>query len=240
MKIAHFSKTSAFTALFSLCSIGLFPSVLQAAEQKQDLEQVRQEAEHFLTKETTGLPGIVKIKIGAIDSRLNLANCVALEAFTPPGSKLWGKTTVGIRCAAPQPWTMYVTGTVQVWSDYFITSHTIAQGQLITDSDISKLNGDLTALPNGLITQADQAVGRIAAVSLFSGLPLRQDVLKTQQMIVQGQTIQLMSNGTGFKVSTEAQALNNANSGQLVRVKTASGQVITGLAKAAGLVEVNN
>jgi flagella basal body P-ring formation protein FlgA len=41
-------------------------------------------------------------------------------------------------------------------------------------------------------------------------------------------------------VSTDGQALNSASEGQMVKVKINSGQVLSGTAKAGGIVEVNN
>jgi flagella basal body P-ring formation protein FlgA len=45
-------------------------------------------------------------------------------------------------------------------------------------------------------------------------------------------------NGAGFSVSSEARALNNANEGQLTQVRTSNGQVISGIAKLGGIVEL--
>ena len=230
----YFTGYTAFLLLAMALSKPLF-----ADENRQDMNLVRKTAEQYLIKETAGLPGTVKINIGNIDARLNLSSCIAPEAFSPTGSRLWGRTTVGVRCTAPQTWVVYVPGVIQVWSDYFITARTIAQGQLITAADIRSVNGDLCTLPTGIVTDESQAVGRISAMSLASGITLRQDNLRYQQVVTQGQTVRLISNGSGFSVSTEAVALNNASAGQLAKVKTTSGQVLSGIAKAVGVVEVN-
>jgi flagella basal body P-ring formation protein FlgA len=39
-------------------------------------------------------------------------------------------------------------------------------------------------------------------------------------------------------VSSDARALNNANEGQLTQVRTPAGQVISGIAKLGGIVEI--
>jgi flagella basal body P-ring formation protein FlgA len=75
-------------------------------------------------------------------------------------------------------------------------------------------------------------------MSLPSGVPLRQDVLRSQQAVQQGQMIKLISAGPGFRVSAEARALNNATEGQVAQARTASGQVVSGIAKAGGVVEI--
>jgi flagella basal body P-ring formation protein FlgA len=57
-------------------------------------------------------------------------------------------------------------------------------------------------------------------------------------VVTQGQTVQLYSNGNGIQLRTEGQALNNAAEGQPAQVKVASGQVISGIARGSGIVEV--
>jgi len=47
-----------------------------------------------------------------------------------------------------------------------------------------------------------------------------------------------VSSGPGFRVSAEARALNSAAEGQIAQARTASGQVVSGVAKAGGVVEV--
>lgn len=205
---------------------------------RQDHAALRQSIEQFLRTQTAGLPGQVKLSVGQIDPRLNLAACAAPEPFMPGGSRIWGKTTVGIRCAPPSSWTIYVPATVQVMTDYVITAAPLAQGQIIGPNDLAKTRGDLTALPQGIVTDASQAIGRTLAVSLPLGSPLRTDSLRNQQAVQQGQVVRLVSSGAGFRVSAEARALNNANEGQVTQTRTASGQIITGIARAGGMVEV--
>lgn len=211
----------------------------EPAEARQDHLTITRNVEQFLRNQTIGLPGQVNITIGNIDSRLNLKACIFPEPFLPQGSRAWGKTTVGIRCSAPVSWTIYLQATVKVISNYIAIATSLSQGKVIGPHDIIKLKGDLTSLPNGIITEESQAVGRTLAISLTSGTPLRFDALRNQFAIQQSQLVRLISIGSGFSVSTEARALANANEGQIIPVKTTSGQLITGVAKAGGVVEVH-
>nr|WP_291983235.1 flagellar basal body P-ring formation chaperone FlgA [Candidatus Accumulibacter sp. ACC005] len=56
--------------------------------------------------------------------------------------------------------------------------------------------------------------------------------------VQQGQSVKLQSTGAGFSVSNEGKALNNASDGQIAQVRTASGQVVSGVARPGGVVEV--
>lgn len=206
---------------------------------RQDPAQLRVAAEQFLQRQAAGLPGEVKIELGPLDPRLNLAACPQPEPFLAHGSRIWGKTSVGIRCTAPAPWTIYMTANVHVMADYLVATMPLAQGQVIGNNDIGRQRGDLTTLPASVITDPALAIGRTTMSSLQLGAPLRQDTLRAQAAVQMGQTIRLLSGGAGFRVSTEARALANGAEGQTVQARTPGGQVISGIARAGGIVEVN-
>lgn len=222
-----------FVALAAVCSL---PA--QADAPRHDPAQIRLLVEHFLKVQSTGLPGEVSVTVGPVDSRMSLPMCAAPEAFLPNGARLWGKTSVGVRCNAPSPWTIYVQATLQVFGEYVIAAAPLAQGQVLGPNDIAKIKGDLTSLPNGIVTDDNLAVGRTLAVSLAAGTPLRSDSLRAQQAVQQGQTVRLVTSGRGFRVTAEGRALNNAAEGQIAQARTTSGQVVSGVARAGGIVEV--
>ena len=210
----------------------------QTAPARQDHGVLRQTASQFLTVQAGGLPGQITVTVGAIDPRLNLAACAAPEAFLPNGARAWGKTSVGVRCVAPSPWTVYIPAMVQVQGEYLAAAVPLAQGQTIGPNDIARVSGDLTALPPGIVTEQSQAVGHTLARSVAVGAPLRQDALRSQQAVAQGQVVRLVSSGPGFKVTADGRALANGSDGQVVQVKTQNGQVVSGVARAGGTVEV--
>ena len=208
------------------------------AAQRQDVAALKQSVEQFLQVQTAGLPGQVAVKVGAIDAHMNLAACPAPEAFLMPGSRAWGKTTVGVRCAAPSAWTVYIQATVSVQADYVASAVPLAQGQPIEAGQLVILKGDLTTLPAGIVTDMGQAIGRSVNISLPSGTPLRLDTLRSKPVVQSGQLVRLVSTGNGFSVSGEGRAVASAGEGQTVQVRTAGGQQVSGIAKAGGLVEV--
>jgi len=205
---------------------------------RQDQALLRQQVEQFLQRQSNGLPGEVSIEVGQIDSRLHLPACQQPEPFLSHGSKIWGKTAVGIRCTAPSPWTIYVTAHVRVTADYLTAALPLAQGQTIGQQDFVRTRGDLTKLPAGVITDPALAVGRITMSSIPAGAPLRQDTLRQQAAVQMGQTVRLLSQGAGFTVTTEGRAMNNATAGQTVQAKTLNGQIISGIARVGGILEV--
>jgi flagella basal body P-ring formation protein FlgA len=224
-----------FTALLLTSSLAL---AQQPPAARQDLAALRSVVEQYLAAQSAGLPGQVSVEVGAIDPRMSLAACPAPQAFQQPGARAWGKTTVGVRCAAPSAWTVYIQAKVAVQADYVAAAVPLAQGQPIEQSQLVLVKGDIAAMPNGVLTDMAQAIGRSSTMSLPSGAPLRLDALRSKPVVQQGQLIRLVSGGEGFKVSAEGRAIGSAGEGQVVQVRTPAGAIISGVAKAGGLVEV--
>ena len=62
--------------------------------------------------------------------------------------------------------------------------------------------------------------------------------LRRRRWFAAGDTVRLVAQGRGFSVSGEAQALGPGLEGQVVRVRTDSGRVLSGLAVGHNRVEV--
>jgi flagella basal body P-ring formation protein FlgA len=214
------------------------PAAAAAPAARQNVNALRSVAEQFLLTQTAGLPGEVSVKVGAVDPRTALAACPAPEAFLQPGARAWGKTTVGVRCTQPSAWTIYLQAQVNVKAEYVAAAVPLAQGQAVEQGQLMLVKGDIASMPNGIITDMAQAIGRTPTVSLAAGTPLRLDTLRSKPVVQQGQAVRLTSAGNGFSVSAEGRAIGTAGEGQVVQVRTPSGAVVSGTAKAGGLVEV--
>lgn len=204
----------------------------------QQWESIRDQARNFLISQSAGPQGEITVEIGTIDPRSTLTGCLQPAFFLPPGSRAWGKTTVGIRCSAPQVWTIYVAAKVRVMGEFLITAKSVSQGQVLTESDVAISKGDLTVLPSGTLAQPSMAIGRSAAFSFPTGAPLRPEMLRSSIVIQNGQSVRVRSSGAGFSVTTEARALSQASDGQSVQVRTTSGHNISGIARTGGIVDV--
>lgn len=194
--------------------------------------------QQYLRVQTQGLPGRVETSIGQLDPRTQLSPCSAMEPFTPPGNRLWGKTMVGVRCLGPANWTIYVPVNVRVNGSYVVTSRPLSAGQIVGEEDLSTRQGDLASLPTGVVTAPSQAIGKSLKNSLGGGQPLRADALLSPPVVLQGQDVRLIYKGSGFAVSNEGKALNNAADGQVARARTGNGQTVSGIARPGGIIEI--
>jgi flagella basal body P-ring formation protein FlgA len=198
---------------------------------------IRASAEQFLHQQTAGLPGQVGINVTAIAAR-GLSACDSLEAFLPPGARLWGRTTVGVRCVGARPWVMYLQALISVKATYFVASHDIAASQVIEASDLTPRQGDLTNLPRSVVTDLSQIVGKSTLEHISNGLLLRQDMVRTVALIQAGQSVKLEIQGSGFSASYQGDAVSSGGTGDSIRVRTSSGQVVNGIVKDRDTVEI--
>lgn len=217
----------------------IFLSNPVAALAQQDSAPVRQAIGHWLNDQLKGLPGEASYEIGSLAAGNQLAPCTRFDIGRPPGASAWGRGHVTVRCLDAPAWRINVPVHIRVKADYYVAARPIAQGQAITADDLATQLGDLSALPARIVTDGSLAIGKMAAVSIPAGSPLRTDMLRAMTVIRQGQSVRVISRGSGFEVTNEGRALGNAAEGQLAQIKMAGGQVVSGIARAGGIIEIN-
>lgn len=225
---------SARFLLGCLLPLAYLPQSFAAA---QDIQLIRQAAEAYARQQTTQLPGQVTITVGNIEP-VQFPACAKLLAFLPVGAKLWGNSTVGVRCAEGANWSLYVPITVRVQGPVVVAARPLANGKLLAAEDVTVQNTELTQLPGGVVSDVNDVVGKTLGTGTSAGQALRQDMLRAALVVRQGQAVKLVAQGDGFKVSSEGRALANAAVGQTVQVKAQNGQTVSGVARPDGSVEV--
>lgn len=208
------------------------------ADAYQDPAPVKAAVEDFLRLQTRGLPGQVSFSIGGLSQNNSLLPCPSFEVTQAPGGKPWGRTTVKVRCNMENGWSVFVPVHVKVTANYLIAAKPLSQGQTVTEADLGLQLGELSEQPNGTLTDPHQAIGRTTAMQIPAGRPLRSDMLRQVMAIQQGQNVKVISRGAGFQVANEGKALNNAVEGQVAQVRLNNGQIVSGIARGNGQVEI--
>ena len=65
----------------------------------QDLEELQRAAEAFARTQAQELPGRVEIEALPLDPETRLARCESLQTTLAPDQRMWGDTSVAVRCA---------------------------------------------------------------------------------------------------------------------------------------------
>jgi flagella basal body P-ring formation protein FlgA len=220
-------------------SIPAFASQHKTIVQHQDIALIKRAIEDFLYNNTATLSGQVIVNVGQIDRHLALPQCPHLEPFAPTGGRLWGKTSIGVRCDSEvAKWTIYVQIEIIVMADVLHIARPVAIGQTLAYEDIAPQNVNLAQMPEGIFTDVAQVIGKVATTNLTAGQPLRPQMLRAPYVVLRGQTVNLVVQGRGFSVRSEGQALADAAEGQVVQVRNKSGRIMSGLARINSIVEI--
>lgn len=223
---------------------GLIAAVLavgiaRGEEQADVAAQARELVEQQLGTLAGAAVTRVEIETGSLDPRLKLAPCERVEPYLPAGFRAWGKSRVGLRCAqGPVRWNVYLPVTVKVFGPALVAVRPLDAGAELNEADVRSAEIDLAAAASAALTDLDAAAGRTLARAVAPGQPLRQADLRARQWFAAGETVKLVALGRGFEVHGEGQALSAGLDGNLVRVRTETGRIVSGVAVSERRVEV--
>jgi len=211
----------------------LFMTGIGAAS-ANELEKIRL----YVQEKANGVGARAEVNVGPVDPRLTLAPCNRIEPYLAPGTRLWGKSWVGVRCMDGANWNITVPIQVRVFGPALVARRSITAGNPVALEDVDFDEIELSRENGPVLTDAQQLEGKLLARSAFAGQPLRIDHFRSAPVITQGDAVKLVAIGPGFSISADGLALAHAGDGQTVRVKTDSGRIINGLARPGRIVEV--
>ncbi|MBU6271947.1 MAG: flagellar basal body P-ring formation protein FlgA [Betaproteobacteria bacterium] len=171
----------------------------------------------------------IDVKVGQFDTRVQLAPCARAEPFVPPGSRLWGRTQVGVRCVSGASWMIRLPVSVSVFAPVAIANASMPAGAPIGPTDVRMEEYDLTRDPAPLVVDAAALVGKQLTRTITAGQAVRVDALRTPPSVNAGDPVQIVVNGQGFSLTSEGVALTPGSEGQPLRARTESGRVVVGI-----------
>lgn len=222
--------------LLSVCILAsLFLSPLGAHAQTGDNARLEQLAREFVTPVMTGASaadGAVlrpEIVIGSLDSRLRLAPCDKVEPHLPAGTRLWGRSRIGLRCAqGVTRWNVYLPVTVKAFGPAWVLKRPVASGATLTEEDAERADTDWAEHPSTVLADPALWVGRQASFNLQPGQALRQHMVRAAPVFAAGALVKVASGGAGFQVVVTGEAMAPGLPGQTTRVRLPGGRVVSG------------
>lgn len=170
------------------------------------------------------------VKVGNLDSRLKLAPCGNVEPYLPPGSRLWGRTRVGLRCIdGVSRWNVSLPVTVNAYGNAWVIKGAVASGAALTEDDVVEAEVNWAEESSPVLRDRTLWVGQIATRQLMTGQTLRQGMVKPAQVFQAGAQVRVLAQGAGFQISADAQALSAGVVGQVARVRMENGRVSSGV-----------
>ena len=181
----------------------------------------------------------LRVQPELIDPNINVPACVGgnIEISTQPGARVWGRTTLQLRCAKAG-WMVNVPINIRVFGNYVVASQYLPAGQKIEPSDIRVIEGELSSLPDDVLRAPKGAYERILNRSLQMGSPIGLNDLRETSVVKAGDPVRIVLSGRDFEVSGEGIAQTAGVVGDSVRVRLADGQVLVGTVLRPSLVRI--
>ena len=192
------------------------------------LDPIQTFIERNMPARNTAAGGRVEITVGSLDPRLQLAPCQRIEPYLLPGTRLWGRTSIGVRCLEGATWTVSLPVTVTVRGPAVVAAEPIAAGSPATAVAVRIEEVDLTRDPGTPVTDPEQLMGKTFTRSVGVGQVLRLETLRATPTVVAGDPVRIDMVGKGFVIQSEGQALSAGAEGQPLRVRTESGRIVSG------------
>jgi flagella basal body P-ring formation protein FlgA len=180
----------------------------------------------------------VKIEIGQPDPRLKLRTCTDLSPFIPPGSRLWGRTYLGIRCNEKPVWTTFIPVHVHVFATVPVAARLLTAGQELQQEDIAMEERDITRLSSQPVLNLQQVKNRVLMRGFAPGQPLLLSAFRLRPVLHSGDSAKIIVRGEGFAIMTEGTALASADAGEPVRIRLENGKIMQGVAQSDRRVEI--
>ncbi|MCW5669843.1 MAG: flagellar basal body P-ring formation protein FlgA [Hydrogenophaga sp.] len=185
------------------------------------------------------LPLRTEVVMGTLDTRLRLAPCAKVEPHLPAGSRLWGRSRIGLRCVeGPSRWNVYVPVTVRAFGPAWVIKRPVDAGATLTQEDAELAEVDWAASPVTVLARPEMWVGQQTAFALTPGLAIRQNMVRPSKAFAAGDQVRVNSSGTGFSISVTGLALTAGLVGQSARIRLPGGRVVTGLVQEDQTVEM--
>ena len=166
------------------------------------------------------------------------AGTCALPPALPPGVRLWGRTTVPVRCEEGAR-LAFVPVDIKVFGKALVAARALPEGAVLHAGDLHHQEVDLARFAPHAIAEPAQIHGRVLTRAIPAGEPVLAAWLRTPPVIAAGDPVKLVYAGVGPATSAEGRALSQAADGQPVRVQTDSGKTLSGVARPGRIVELS-
>jgi flagella basal body P-ring formation protein FlgA len=238
----HNLKITSFLMLLSIATWHPTKSFAASpASQWQDHAAIRAAAQSFL-HDFVGSQhqGRSQVRLDQLDPRLKVKACRApLDAFLPPGGRVMGNTTVGVRCPDQGGWIIYVSARIDVFGPVLVARQPLARGTRIEEDDLELVERNLSNLPYGYYTDPQPVSGQLAKRTIAAATVITPPMLQEPNLVKRGERVTVIAESGPLKIRTSGKALNDGKSGDLIRIRTEGSQrIVDGVAVSPGVIKV--
>lgn len=216
---------------FLLMSLVLFAGAARA--EVQPLQALQSAAEEFVRARLPS--GAAKHFVAAhpLDARLRLTACDSpLESFSSSATLTGARTTVGVRCASPAPWTVYVPVSVEVEVPVLVLKRALARRARVAPTDVEPQVRRVPGSALNFVSDIASLQGHRLKRALPAGAAVTIDALTPDVLVRRGQRVTLIADSGAVQIRAQGYALSDGAADERIRV-----QNVTSLKVVEGVVE---
>lgn len=208
----------------------------------QPLNTIQAAAEEYVRARLPNASAKYFVTASDLDPRLRLQACEApLEAFAPHTNNFAARTTVGVRCSGPAPWTLYVPVAVETEVSVLVLRRALARRAPVTLADVEPQVRRLPGIAANFITDTASLQGHRLRRALPAGSALTADALAPDILVRRGQQVTLIAEAGGVEIRARGQALTDGGARDRVRVQNVSSlKVVEGVVESESVVRVGS
>ena len=120
-----------------------------------------------------------------------------------------------------------------------VAARTLSANVPIAVTDLSLADADISTIGTDALLATGDVVGRVLSRSFPTGAVLLRSTVRNPVAIRTGDSVRLEIIGNGFTVSSESVALQNASTGDMIRVRNSEGQTVSGRLDPRGVVVID-
>jgi flagellar basal body P-ring formation protein FlgA len=220
-----------------LCMCVLFAGT--ASANIQPLDTIQEAAEQFVRSQLPDGKAKHYVSATSLDSRLRLKQCdVPLEAFSNT-SDIAARVTVGVRCMAAAPWTIYVPVTIEVEVPVLVLRRALARRARVMLTDVEPQVRRLPGSAANFITDIASLQGHRLKRALPAGTAITVDALTPDILVRRGQQVTLIAAVGGIEIRAQGSALTEGGVQDRVRVQNVTSlKVVEGVVESDSVVRV--
>jgi flagella basal body P-ring formation protein FlgA len=181
-----------------------------------------------------------QVTVLPIDRRLRLAQCgSALTARLPVGFTLAARATVGVTCAGPTHWSIYVPVVIESRIAVLVLRHAVPRDARLTADDVAVETRRTAGTAAAYLSGVKELVGRTVRRPLPIGTALTVEMFAADTVIHRGQEVTLVAGAGPIEIRATGRAMMDAPAGARIQVQNLSSlTVVEGVVESADVVRV--
>lgn len=183
-------------------------------------EELAAEVQRLLRQAVPAARGPVAVRGLTLPERLLLPTGRLAIEVQGAGGRLIGQTALAIlvRVDGVLAQKLWTPAYIEVTGPVVVAQRSLRAGEIVGEGDVAVIGRDLATLPAGVLTRAEDAVGKRARTGVDANRILTAQLLETPPLVKRGDVVTLLAESARVRVSAQGMVQQTGARGERVRV----------------------